>query len=448
VGGASNNQRGTWGSKVAFILAAAGSAIGLGNIWGFPTQVGLHGGAGFVLVYLGCVFLVGVPVMIAELTLGRKTKRDAVGAFKALAPGSRWKAVGALGVLTGLVILSYYSVIAGWTLKYLWFTVEGGLRGANPDQINAVFTNFLSGPWPILYHLLFMGLTVWVVMGGIEGGIEKVTTILMPFLFLILVLLVLRSVTLPGAAEGIEFYLRPDFSKISFKVVLAALGQAFFSLSLGMGAMITYGSYLSKKEDLVSSAIYVSLSDLLIAFLAGFAIFPALFAVQGLRPDQGPSLIFLVLPNIFNEIPFGQAFGAAFYLLLVIAALTSSISLLEVVVAYFIDERGWSRRKAAVAVGAVAFLIGIPSALSEGYIPFFQGFLEDADFLFGKLALVIGGLFISVFLAWKWGMPAAMSEIRSSNRTFRLAPVWSVLIRYICPLAIAIILVDSLLSLV
>ncbi|MEJ2082619.1 MAG: sodium-dependent transporter, partial [Acidobacteriota bacterium] len=206
--------------------------------------------------------------------------------------------------------------------------------------------------------------------------------------------------------------------------------------------------YLSKKEDLVSSAIYVSLSDLLIAFLAGFAIFPALFAVQGLRPDQGPSLIFLVLPNIFNEIPFGQAFGAAFYLLLVIAALTSSISLLEVVVAYFIDERGWSRRKAAVAVGAVAFLIGIPSELSEGYIPFFQGCLEDADFLFGKLALVIGGLFISVFLAWKWGMPAAMSEIRSSNRTFRLAPVWSVLIRYICPLAIAIILVDSLLSLV
>ncbi len=443
----SKSQRGTWGSKLTFILAAAGSAIGLGNIWGFPTQVGQHGGAGFVLVYLGCVFLIGVPVMIAELTLGRRTKRDAVGAFKSLAPRSMWKYVGALGVLTGLVILSYYSVIAGWTLKYLWFTVEGGLRGATPDQINSVFSNFLSGPEPILYHLIFMGLTIWVVMGGIEGGIEKVTTILMPFLFVILLLLVLRSVTLPGAIEGIEFYLSPDFSKIDFKVVLAAMGQAFFSLSLGMGAMITYGSYLSKKEDLVSSAIYVSLSDLLIAFLAGFAIFPALFAVEGLRPDQGPSLIFLVLPNIFNEIPFGQAFGAAFYLLLVIAALTSSISLLEVVVAYFIDERGWSRKKAAGLIGGVAFLVGIPSALSEGYVPFLTGFLEDADFLFGKLSLVVGGLLISLFLGWKWGLQPALKEIRSSNARFRLAPVWSILIRFVCPLAIAVILIDRLFSL-
>lgn len=445
--GAAGNHRGTWGSKVAFILAAAGSAIGLGNIWGFPTQVGLHGGAGFVLVYLACVFLVGVPVMIAELTIGRATKRDAVGAFKALAPGSSWKWVGALGVVTGLVILSYYSVIAGWTVKYLWFTVEGGLRGSDPAQINAVFTDFLNSPEPILYHLIFMALTIWVVTGGIEGGIEKVTTILMPFLFVILVLLVIRSVTLPGASEGIEFYLRPDFSKISFRVVLAALGQAFFSLSLGMGAMITYGSYLSKKEDLVSSAVYVSLSDLLIAFLAGFAIFPALFAVPGLKPDQGPSLIFLVLPNIFNEIPFGQAFGSAFYLLLVIAALTSSISLLEVVVAYFIDDRGWSRRNAAIMIGGAAFLIGIPSALSEGYVPAFTGFLEYADFLFGKLSLVVGGLLISLFLAWRWGLPAALSEIYSSNRTFRLAAVWSILIRYVCPLAIAVILVDRLLSL-
>ncbi|GAB4233989.1 MAG: sodium-dependent transporter [Acidobacteriota bacterium] len=442
---ATQGGRGTWGSKLAFVLAAAGSAIGLGNIWGFPMMVGMYGGAGFVLVYLLCVLMLGVPVMMAEFTIGRKTKNDPVGAFKQLAPNSLWRLVGVLGVVTGLVILSYYSVVAGWTVRYLWITAVHGIA-SDPQQIQDAFTSFLGSPWPLLYHGIFMALTIWVVMGGVEGGIERITKVLMPFLFLILLLLVLRSVTLEGAWKGVEFYLRPDLSKIDFSVVLAAMGQAFFSLSLGMGAMITYGSYLSDEEDLASSAVYVSLSDLLVAFLAGLAIFPALFAVPGLQPDEGPALIFLVLPNIFNAIPFGQAFGVAFYLLLAIAALTSAISLLEVVVAYFIDQRGWHRWKAAVVVGLGAFCLGIPSALGEGYLEIFSGFLGAADFWFGKLSLVVGGLLICIFVGWRWGIDAALAEIRSSNPGFRFGTAWGVLIRFFCPLAIAVILVHRIVT--
>lgn len=442
------NNRGAWSSKLAFVLAATGSAIGLGNIWGFPTQTGLNGGAGFVFVYLFCVLIVGVPVMVAEFAIGRAARNDPVGAFKTLVPGSAWKYVGVLGVITGLAILSYYSVVAGWTLKYLWLTLTGGLAGTDGAKIAEQFSGFTSSGFePILFHIIFMGLTIWVVSGGIEGGIEKVTKILMPVLFALLILLVLRSVTLPGAAAGIAFYLKPDLDKINAEVFLAAMGQAFFSLSLGMGAMITYGSYLPRKEDLFSSAVYVSLSDLFIAFMAGFAIFPALFTVPGLRPDQGPSLIFLVLPNIFNQIPLGQVFGAAFYLLLGIAALTSSISLLEVVVAYFIDQRGWQRRRAALVVGGAALLLGIPSALGEGYSPFFAGFLGQADFLFGKVSLMVGGLLICLFVAYRWGIPQAVEEIRRSNPRFRFRWVWVNLIRFVCPVAIAVLLADRILSL-
>ncbi|MFB3068555.1 MAG: sodium-dependent transporter, partial [Acidobacteriota bacterium] len=339
------SSRGHWGSKVGFILAASGSAIGLGNIWRFPTMTGQNGGAAFVLIYLGCVLLIGVPVMIAELSIGRRTGSDPVGAFKALAPKTWWKAVGALGVLTGFMILSAYSVVAGWTLEYIWILLSGQFSGVDAETIGSIFNEFIAdGPSVILCHFLFMAATIWIVSGGIEGGIEKATKILMPVMVVLLLLLVLRAVTLPGAQAGLSFYLKPDFSKVDLSVVRSALAHAFFTLSLGMGAMITYGSYISRSDNLVSSAIYVSLADTLIAFLAGFAIFPALFSVPGLSPEQGAGLIFLVLPNIFNAIPLGQLFGTAFFFLLAIAALTSTISLLEVVVAYFIDQRGWQRK--------------------------------------------------------------------------------------------------------
>ena len=441
------SQRGKWGSKFGFILAAAGSAIGLGNIWRFPTVTGENGGAAFVIIYLACVLLIGVPIMLAEFTIGRRARSDPMGAFRKLAPGTPWKFVGALGVLTGLMILSYYSVVAGWTLKYVTLTLTGALQGADPDAIRATFTDFIqSGQSVTSNHLLFMVLTVWIVTGGIQGGIERAAKVLMPLLLLLLLLLVLRSVTLPGAREGLLFYLKPDFGKITFSVVLAALGQAFFSLSLGMGAMITYGSYISEDEDLVSSAVSVSCFDSLIAILAGFAIFPALFSVPGLSPDAGPGLIFVVLPNIFNAIPLGHVFGALFFVLLAIAALTSSISLLEVAVAYAIDQLHWTRTKAALVMGLSVFLLGVPSALSNGDVPVFSGVLDVVDSYFGKISLVLGALLLSLFVGWKWGITNALAEIGQGRPRFTMAATWGFLIRYACPIAIVTILVNILIG--
>lgn len=441
------SHRGIWGSKVGFILAAAGSAIGLGNIWRFPTVTGQNGGAAFVLVYLACVLLLGVPVMIAELSIGRTTRSDPVGAFKSLAPQTLWKALGGLGVLTGFMILAAYTVVAGWTLKYILITITGQFAGADSARIQQIFSEFVgNGPAVVAYHLIFMALTVWIVAGGIEQGIEKATKILMPLLFALLVLLVLRAVTLSGAEKGLHFYLNPDFSKVTLGVVMAALGQAFFSLSLGMGAMITYGSYLSKEDNLVSSAVYVSLFDTAIAFLAGFAIFPALYSVSGLSPTEGAGLLFLVLPNIFNAIPLGELFGATFFFLLAIAALTSTISLLEVVVAYFIDQRGWNRTRAACWVGFFAFLLGLPSALSYGSVGFLSGFMDMVFLYFGQISLAFGAFLICLFAGWKWGISNAVAEIHSGYANFPLAPIWSFLVRYACPLAIGIVLTSVILG--
>ena len=439
------NQRGYWGSGLGFVLAVVGSAIGLGNIWRFPTEVGENGGGAFVLVYVIATFLIGVPVMLAELALGRKTQRNPVGAFRSLAPKSGWGLAGGLGVLTGLIILSFYSVVAGWTLKYTWIAITGSLHGATPETISATFTNFIRDPWAVLTcHLLFMVITIRIVLGGVQRGIERAAKILMPVLFGLLLLLVVRSLTLPGASEGLSFYLKPDFGKLDSVVVLKAVSQAFFSLSLGIGAIITYGSYLSPKHDLVSSALTVSFFDFFIAFLAGLAIFPALFSVPGLTPDAGPGLIFVVLPNIFNAIPLGNLFGAAFFILLAIAALTSAISMLEVVVAFAIDELGWNRRRAAIAAGSVIFLLGIPSALGNGAVPFFSGTLEFANQIFGGMALVVGALLVSLFVGWKWGVGNAVEELERGRGTFRLRTVWGFLIRFVCPLAILTILLQLL----
>ncbi len=410
-------------------------------------MTGKNGGAAFVVIYLGCVLMIGVPVMLAELSIGRKAGSDPVGAFKALAPRTWWKAVGVLGVFTGFMILSAYSVVAGWTVKYVLITLSGQFSGVDPTAIDSIFSKFVgNGPSTLFYHLLFMVATTWIVSGGIEGGIEKATKILMPVLVALLLLLVFRSVTLPGAQEGLSFYLKPDFSKVDFAVVRSALGHAFFTLSLGMGAMITYGSYVSRSDNLVSSALYISLADTMIAFLAGFAIFPALFSVPGLSPEAGPGLIFLVLPNIFNAIPLGQLFGTTFFFLLAIAALTSTISLLEVVVAYFIDQRGWTRKRAALVIGSSAFLMGVPSALSNGSVSFLSGFMDLAFLYFGEIALAVGALFLCIFAGWKWGIHEALEEIRTGYPSLRLATLWSILVRYACPAAITFILVSTLVS--
>jgi NSS family neurotransmitter:Na+ symporter len=450
--------RATWGSKAAFIFAAAGSAIGLGNIWGFPTVAGQNGGAAFLLIYLAAVAFIGAPVMLSELIVGRRTQRNPVGAFKALVPGTAWVVVGGLGVLTGLVILSFYSVIAGWSLSYIFKTLAGTFQAGTDTE--AIFNDLAGRATPaIFWHLLFMILTIYVVLGGIRDGIERWTKVLMPMLFAILVLLAVRAVTLSGAEAGLSFYLKPDFSKVTGTVVLSAIGQAFFSLSLGMGAMITYGSYVSKRDDLVSSAGWVVLADTTIAILAGLIIFPTLFHA-GLEPGTGgPGMVFVVLTSLLSSIPpapyGGIIFGTGFFLLLAIAALTSSVSLLEVVISWAVDERGMSRRKAAITFGSMAFVLGIPSALANGAVSWLSDmpgigmdFLSFLFMLFGQYSLVIGALLISLFVGWVWGVKAAGVEVQENDGKFPLGRTWAFLIRFVAPTAIVAILVKMVVDLV
>lgn len=442
-------ERGQWSSRVGFILAAAGSAVGLGNIWRFPYITGQSGGAAFVVIYLLCVLLICLPYLFAELVLGRYAQKNPVGAIRTIRPRSPWVLVGGLGVLTGVFILSYYAVIAGWTFGYIF---------KNMLFVHLDFGHFIASPWIVIpLFALFLLLTMLVVFGGVEKGIERWSKVLMPILILLMLVLIVRSVTLPNAEEGLAFYLKPDFSKVTAQVVLAALGQAFFSLSLGMGAMITYGSYLSRHEDVVIAGSYVALFDTLIALMAGFMIFPAVFAT-GHDPASGPALVFIILPEIFRVLPLGNLIGALFFLLLSIAALTSTVSLLEVVVAYFVDERRWSRKKSVWTVGFLTFLIGLPSALSQGTVAGLSNmdwlfgpdgllgqhdFLSIMDAIWGNMALALGGLLISIFVGWVWKADQAAKELQQGSQIGPgLVRAWQFFIRYVCPVVIFIILLN------
>lgn len=441
----SNPKRGAFGSRLGFILAAAGSAIGLGNIWRFPYTAGENGGGAFVLLYLLFVVVLGLPVLLAELSLGRASKSNPVGAFKRFFPDTLWPYVGGLGVLTGFGILAFYAVVAGWSLSYLYRALTGTFDVAmSAEQSGVLFTEIISNPTETVATAgLFLMLTAVVVRAGVGGGIELASKILMPVFFVLLLVLAGRSLTLPGAGEGIDFLFGTDFSKLSGEGVMSALGQALFSLSLGMGAMITYGSYLPDKENLPVAGAAVAFFDTLIALLGGLIIFPALFS-QGMEPSGGPGLVFVVLPTIFHSLPMGDIFAVAFYGLLSIAALTSTISLLEVVVAYFVDERGWTRNKAVTVLVPATLALAVPSALSQGGVDFFtdfiggKGFLDVQDILFGNISLSVGALLISLFVGWKWGAKAAIEEMDG----FSLGGVWSVLIRFACPVAVAAVLVS------
>jgi neurotransmitter:Na+ symporter, NSS family len=439
-----NNGRGLWASRMGFILAASGSAIGLGNVWKFPYITGQNGGGAFVLVYLACIFVIGMPIMLSEFTLGRKTQLNPVGAFKQLAPGSLWNLAGFMGVLAGFLILSFYGVVGGWTLAYIVKSITGSsVHFSSPKEAGEFFGAFIANPGEItFYHFLFMSLCVGVVIKGVHGGIEKACDILMPTLLLILFLLMLRALTLDGAMAGVEFYLKPDFSKITPEVILIALGQAFFSLSLWMGAMLTYGSYLPKEENLISATFYVVLFDTMIALLVGMVIFPAVFAM-GMEPAEGPSLVFSVLPAVFSEMPMGNAVSVVFFILLLIAALTSGISLLEVVVAYFIDEKGWPRKKAVLVMGAIIFAMGVPSGLSFGIWAdvklFGMTFFDHADNIASNYLLPLGGMMTAIFIGHIWGTDSAQSEIERHKTRFHWVKVWAFLIRYVTPVAVAVV---------
>ncbi len=442
----SHPEREHWKSSLGFILAAAGSAVGLGNIWRFPTLTGQNGGGSFVLLYVSIVLLLGLPLMYVELSMGRAAQRGPVGAFARLAPHPVWKLLGYLFVLTGIVILSYYGVVAGWTLKYFWIAVTEGFTRGGSGPFFEDFTK--DGGAQVAFFLAFLGLTVGIVFFGIKGGIERMSVVLMPMLFVLLLLLIIYAMTLPTAAAGLKYFLVPDVSQISGKTFMFAVGQAFFSLSLGMGAMLTYGSYLHRSTNLVRSGLIVVLCDTTVAVMAGLLIFPVL----GGAPDKsGPGLVFVVLTDLFATLPAGRFVGALFFLLLAIAALTSTISLMEVAASYWIDERGWSRRKAVGVMGLSVLALGVPSALSLGAVSGLGnlvtiggnalGFLGLMDFLFGNLALTLGGFLLILFAVFAWRRKNFEEELYSgSTLPAMIRKVLFFLLAVVAPLCLASIL--------
>ena len=448
---ASSDDRGQWGSKLGFIMAAAGSAVGLGNIWRFPYVTGENGGAAFVLVYLVCVFLIGVPLLYVELALGRASGRNPVGAFQKTKPGTPFMFTGILCLMACFFVLTYYGVIAGWTISFAWSQIT---------QTPLVFSEYIAKPGTVLPVFAgFIALTIWIVSAGVEKGIEKWSKILMPVLFVMMLVIIGRSLTLEGASKGISYYLNPDFSKIDGKVVLMALGQAFFSLSVGWGLMITYGSYMPKSQNIVSNGLWVASADTLVAILAGFMVFPAVFAF-GMDPGAGPGLTFVTLPKVFAQMTAGWVFGAIFFCLLSVAAVTSSISMLEVPVSYFVDDKPRARKKAAIIVGIFAFLIGIPSAMANGGSEFFSnmelmgktGFLDIMDQVFGTLCLIVISLSLSIYVGWIWKTEPAVKEISEGCPWFTQpmvagispAQIWAFFVKYICPVVISLVLVNAL----
>lgn len=439
-----DQEREQWGSKIGYILAAAGSAVGLGNIWKFPYITGQNGGGAFVLIYVALVALIGFSVVLAEIVIGRNAQLNAVGSFQKL-KGGAWPIVGWMGVAAGFIILSYYGVIGGWTLKYIGTSFTSLMPAASAGKAGDVFGAFVGNTTAVIgFQCLFMFITTWVVYKGVGEGIERYCKFLMPSLFLLLVVLIFRSCTLDGAEKGLEFYLKPDLSKVTGDTFLAALGQAFFSLSLGMGMHITYGSYLSKDIVIPSSGAQVCVLDTLVAFLAGLVIFPAVFAF-GIEPGAGPGLTFITLPSVFAQMPGGMIWSALFFLLLFVAALTSSISLLEVVVAYTIDK-GWTRAKAAWTMGIIITLIGVPSAISltGGLKVAGKDFLDAADFLASNILLPLGGLLIAVFVGWVVSEKAKKEITNDGTHPFPLMGLWMFILKFVAPIAIGYIFISGL----
>ncbi|MTI49241.1 sodium-dependent transporter [Sporosalibacterium faouarense] len=441
-------NRDGFGSRLGILAAAAGSAIGLGNIWKFPYIAGENGGAAFILVYLICIFLIGMPVMLSELVIGRKGQSNAVGSFEKVKPNSPWKFTGVLGVGTAFIILSFYSTIAGWIFAYISRAITGKLTTINPGELEGFFGNLISGSFePVLWQFIVIFITAFIVISGIKKGVEKYSKILMPVLLLLLIVLAIRSVTLEGAYAGLEFLFKPDFSSLSAKGVLEALGHAFFSLSLGMCTLLTYGSYVKKNEKLPSLTLQITLADTFIALLAGIVIFPAVFA-YGLSPDSGPNLIFITLPTVFHSMPFGGFFEILFFILIGIAAITSTISLLEVPVAFFTEEFNLSRKKVTVLIAVIIFIIGVPSTLSYGVMKdmtiFGKNFFDLADFTASNILLPIGGLLISLFVGWVWGTRNAIREATNEGKIrFLLSGAYGFVTRFIVPIGILVILFYS-----
>ena len=435
-------------SAFGAIMAAAGGSIGLGNIWRFPYTVGENGGGAFIIVYLLFVILLGVPLVMSELSLGRKSRRNAIGTFRTLAPKRpSWQIIGILGIITAFLIYSFYSVVFGWTLNFTGQALTGNLLGQDSQQI----TGFFAHPWkPLISLAVALTVTGAVILAGVQKGIEKCTKILMPILFGIILMLVIRSVTLTGAAEGLKFLFAPDFSKLTGKSILDALGQSMFSLSIGMCALITYGSYMRKEDNLFSSSLWIAGADTAIAILAGIAIFPAVFAF-GYSPAQGPSLVYIVLPNVFNSMPFGSFFAALFFILLSIAALTSTILLLEILVMWATEEFKLKRWIATICISVIIFIIGALCSLSFGALKdctiFGKIIFDFFDELTAVYLMPLGALLITIFIGWYYPKDELVNEFSNEGKLkvvyFKF---FYFLMRFIIPAALFIVLLAGIYS--
>jgi NSS family neurotransmitter:Na+ symporter len=441
-------NRGNFSSRLGFIMAAAGSAVGLGNIWKFPYEAGQNGGAAFLLIYILLTFLLCYPIMVGEIAIGRSAGSDAYGSYKKLG-GKNWGVLGLYGILCGIMILSFYNVVAGWAFGYFIEISFGNLL--NHADYGSFFKSYVLDFWDnLIFSVCFMAITAFIVLKGVQKGIEAASKIMMPTLFAILIALIIYSITLPNAGAGISFYLLPDFSKINFQTIYSAMGQAFFSLSLGMGALITYGSYVNKNQNILGSAATITAMDMSVAFLSGLLIFPLVFS-QGQSPEEGPALVFVVLPGIFNSMGpvLGRVIGGGFFLLLCFAALTSTISLLEVPVAYFVDQRKWSRKAATWMLATLVFVLGLPSMLSQGAVDvfsslsFYQGksALDFVSEVFSDISLPLGGCLMTIFIVTRWSTKAMSEELYHGNEGYRnsfLEKYINFTIRYVCPVLLGI----------
>jgi len=442
-------QQEHWKSKLGFILAAAGSAIGLGAIWKFPYVAGTGGGGAFLLVFLLFILLLGFPLLVGEFILGRKSQSDAISTYKKLAPQSSWHITGIIGVVTSFLVLSFYSVIGGWIILYLFKALTGGLAGLSPDQFGPLFDEIISEPISTLTgQLIFMLLTIIVVAKGVQKGIEKTSKFMMPTLLILFVIIVIRSLSLDGAMEGVRFLLVPDFSKLTSESILFALGQAFFTLTLGVSVMVTYASYLPKTQNLPSSAISIISMNIAVVLLAGLAIFPGVFSF-GLQPDAGPTLIFSVLPAVFNQMPFGMLFFIAFLILFLFAALTSAFSMIEIIVSTMTKNNPSKRKKFTWLIGMAIFIVGIPSSLSYGImadVKFFDKTVFDlVDFAASNVLMPLGALLISIFIPLKISKTELFEEMKQGSKVGKtFFNIWFYLLKYLTPVAIIIVFLDAL----
>jgi len=439
-------KREQWGSQLGFILASAGAAVGLGNVWKFPYMTGTNGGAAFVAVYLIIILLIGASMLVVDFVVGRYGKSNAVDAYKKISSKFAW--MGYLGIFCAILVLSYYAVIGGWIIHYM-FNSFTTLATIAPDQVGGFFGNFISNPIsPLIPQFMFMLFTVYIVMKGIKDGIEKWNKIMMPALLIMLVVLVFRSVTLEGAMAGVEFYLKPDFSKVTMATIVAACGQVFFSLNVGTTGMVVYGSYLGEEANIPKSTLPVILTDTAVALLAGLIVIPAAFAF-GVEPGAGPGLVFITVPGLFSQIPFGGFFCFLFFTLLLFASITSSVSILEIVVPFMIEKFEFERIKACIGVGIACFALGIPVSLGFGIwsnvTVFGKTFFDLFDYFACNISYPIIGLFSAIMVGWIWGKKNVMEQVSSNGlHNSKINDIWFFAVRYICPVGLIIICLSSL----